>query len=78
MACPVCGAGVVATFTRPGRRYKGGVMLCCPGDSRHFRAFVNDPVWVDRAASIGDAGALIGVEHGRRSASEWGPGIRRG
>ena len=66
MHCPVCKDKLIATFTRPGKHYRGGVMLCCPRDSRHYRAFLNDPEWVDRAYLIGDPTALIGVDHADR------------
>ena len=59
MRCPVCGAKVAAQYTRQGRRFKAGLMLVCPDDSRHFRGFVNDPAFLENSSSFTDANALI-------------------
>ncbi len=60
----VCGAEIVARFTRPGRSQKVGVMLQCRKDGRHYRAFPNDPKWVDEANRLGSPLLLLSSGNG--------------
>ena len=38
---------------------KQGVMVQCCRDGRHFRAFLNDPTWVEEARRLGGPIALM-------------------
>ena len=62
MNCPVCGEGLKARYTRQGKTYKVGLMLVCPEDSRHFRGFVNDPIFLRDADSFTDPDAFLAVK----------------
>ena len=59
MKCPVCASKVEAKFTKSGRNHKTGLMLICAEDSRHFRAFINDPRFLKQAHELDDPAALI-------------------
>lgn len=59
--CPVCGSGLVACFTKSQRSSREAVMLKCEHDSRHFRAFINDPQWCEMARRMGEPMTLLMV-----------------
>lgn len=44
--CPVCTTPLVVRLTRGRRSGKPFVMLICPCDGRHIRAFINDQGFV--------------------------------
>ena len=44
--CLVCGAALSLRLARGRKSGKPFVMLLCPADGRHFRAFVNDQPYV--------------------------------
>ena len=48
--CVVCGGGLKVTIStsRKAKRKKTFVMLVCPIDGRHFRAFIGDQEYVRR------------------------------
>lgn len=47
IGCPVCRTAVrVSTSTS--KTGKVAVVLVCPNDGRHFRAFINDKIYVRR------------------------------
>ena len=48
--CVVCGGGLKVTISasRKAKRKKTFVMLVCPIDGRHFRAFIGDREYVRR------------------------------
>lgn len=62
MRPPLCGEELKARYTRQGKTYKVGLMLACPGDSRHFRRFVNDPIFLRDAESLADPDAFLAVK----------------
>jgi hypothetical protein len=43
--CPVCGA-ILHTQVCSGQKRRKCLMLFCPTDGRHFRAFINEPAVV--------------------------------
>ena len=43
--CPVCGVTLKITTSRS-KRGKVALVLACPEDGRHIRAFLNDPTYV--------------------------------
>ncbi|MBI4235736.1 MAG: hypothetical protein HY688_00030 [Chloroflexi bacterium] len=45
-ACLVCGAPLAVRLARGRKSQKPFVMLLCPQDGRHFRAFVNDQHYI--------------------------------
>ena len=49
--CPVCGQAlsVSPAKSRKARKPKTFLMLVCPSDGRHFRAFISDREFVARA-----------------------------
>lgn len=56
--CPVCTAPVGVRATRSARG-KTALMLACPRDGRHFRAFINDVAFVSGVlAQLEDAAAI--------------------
>jgi hypothetical protein len=59
LECPVCSAALVARFTKGPKSSKEAVMVYCAADSRHFRAFLNDPLWCETAKRIGDPMKLL-------------------
>jgi len=42
IACPVCSTGLSVRLTHGRKSNKPGVMLICPVDGRHIRAFITD------------------------------------
>lgn len=74
IACPICATAVSVRATRSARG-KVALMLACPRDGRHFRAFINDAAFVagvvDRleTSEAGDFGAAGGHRGETRSAS---------
>ena len=46
LRCPVCGLGLSLDLARGRRSGKPFLMLVCPRDGRHFRAFINDASYV--------------------------------
>ncbi len=52
IGCPVCGTaiGVSKAQSRKSKRPKTFLMLLCPINGRHFRAFINDPEFISRVA----------------------------
>lgn len=44
--CPVCGANLTIKLAHGRKSGKPFVMLICPGDGRHIRAFINDKGFV--------------------------------
>jgi hypothetical protein len=42
MDCLVCGAKLKVGLCH-GKKGRGAIMLSCPNDGRHFRAFINEP-----------------------------------
>lgn len=42
MNCIVCGTKLKAELCH-GKRGREAIMLSCPNDGRHFRAFINEP-----------------------------------
>jgi hypothetical protein len=42
MNCLVCGAELEVNLCH-GKRNRKAIMLSCPNDGRHFRAFINEP-----------------------------------
>lgn len=57
--CPVCKGELESKFTKGQRTQREGVMLFCSADSRHFRAFINDPQWCEMARRIGEPMKLL-------------------
>jgi hypothetical protein len=57
--CPVCGASLVARFTKGPKSQKEAVMLYCGVDARHCRVFLNDPQWCEMTRRIGDPMQLL-------------------
>jgi len=59
--CPVCEEALRVTITKSSRG-KAALMMFCPRDGRHFRAFVNDRPFVAKvlasleAKGVSDAG----------------------
>ena len=45
IGCPVCGRVLNVGVTNS-RKGKVALVLVCPEDGRHFRAFINDPAYV--------------------------------
>ncbi len=45
--CPVCGDAVLLRLARGRKSGKPFVMLRCPLDGRHYRAFINDRQYVE-------------------------------
>lgn len=50
LACPVCGEPLDARLVRS-RQGKVALMLVCPQEGRHFRAFLNDPDYIAQVTS---------------------------
>ena len=52
IGCPVCGTtiGVSKAQSRKSKKTKTFLMLVCPVNGRHFRAFINDPEFISRVA----------------------------
>ena len=48
VACPVCGTGLIVRLARGRKSGKPFVMLICPADGRHIRAFINDRDFVGK------------------------------
>ena len=46
LPCPVCGIGLIIRLAYGRRSGKPFVMLICPNDGRHIRAFINDKKFV--------------------------------
>ena len=44
--CPICSQSLVVRLARGRKSGKPFVMLLCPEDARHFRAFINDQPYV--------------------------------
>lgn len=80
--CPVCTAPVAVRATRSARG-KAALMLACPRDGRHFRAFINDAAFVAgvlvrlEEADEGTAGVSGGRPHGSRGSARGRAGPRR-
>ena len=51
MNCLVCKTRLEVKVCQ-GKKGKKAVMLSCPNDGRHFRAFINDPKTVDSMTQI--------------------------
>jgi len=51
MYCPVCGAEIEMNLCH-GRKGKKAIMLYCPVNGRHFRAFVNEPQIVTDVSNL--------------------------
>ena len=47
--CIVCKAPLSFRLTKGRKSAKPSIMLICPNDGRHFRAFINDRDYVSRA-----------------------------
>jgi hypothetical protein len=48
LPCPVCGTGLMLKLAHGRRSGKTFVMLICPTDGRHIRAFINDKEFVGK------------------------------
>ncbi|MFC2045326.1 hypothetical protein ACFLUH_01440 [Chloroflexota bacterium] len=46
MNCLICGAELKQSVCQ-GKRERRAIMLYCPDDGRHFRAFINEPKVVE-------------------------------
>ena len=46
MECLVCGQELEVTICH-GKKGRTAIMLSCPSDGRHFRAFINEPTVVE-------------------------------
>ncbi len=46
--CMICGEPLRVALARGRKSGKPSVMLICPSDGRHFRAFINDRGYVSR------------------------------
>jgi predicted RNA-binding Zn-ribbon protein involved in translation (DUF1610 family) len=46
--CPVCGIELEARLAHGRKSNKPFIMMICPNDGRHFRAFITDPDYVSR------------------------------
>jgi hypothetical protein len=46
LPCPVCSTGLVIRLVHGRKSGKPFVMLICPKDGRHIRAFINDKKFV--------------------------------
>ena len=46
IACPVCSAAVAVRLAQGRKSKKPFVMLVCPRDGRHLRAFITDKGYV--------------------------------
>lgn len=57
--CPVCGRPLEAKFVKGSATNRRGVMVFCAFDTRHFRAFLNDPEWCEKAKKFEDPMALV-------------------
>ena len=54
IGCPLCSKPLrfsVAT-SRRAKKPKAFIMLTCPTDGRHFRAFISDQAYVQRVAAL--------------------------
>jgi uncharacterized Zn finger protein (UPF0148 family) len=49
--CPICGANLMIKLARGRKSGKPFVMLICPNDGRHIRAFINDKEFVGSVLS---------------------------
>ena len=51
ISCPVCGIGLRLSLarSRKAKKPKTFLMLLCPVDGKHFRAFIKDSDFVSRA-----------------------------
>ena len=45
--CPICGAALSVRLALGRKSGKPFVMLLCPADGRHLRAFINDQTYVE-------------------------------
>ena len=52
MNCLVCGAKLEMSICK-GKKERKAIMLSCPKDGRHFRAFINEPSVVDKVVKLG-------------------------
>ena len=46
LPCPVCSTGLIIRLAKGRKSGKHFVMLICPKDGRHIRAFINDKKFV--------------------------------
>jgi uncharacterized protein YbaR (Trm112 family) len=46
LPCPLCQQPLALRLARGRKSGKPFIMLICPQDGRHFRAFINDQVYV--------------------------------
>ena len=46
LPCPVCSTGLIIRLAHGRKSGKPFVMLICPEDGRHIRAFINDKKFV--------------------------------
>jgi transcription elongation factor Elf1 len=51
MNCLVCGVEL-KTVVCHGKKGRKGIMLCCPNDGRHLRAFINEPKVVEAVSEL--------------------------
>ena len=51
IGCPVCGRVLNVGVTNS-RKGKVALVLVCPEDGRHFRAFINDPTYVRKVLDM--------------------------
>ncbi len=56
ISCPVCGQGIEVRPSRGRKSNKPFIMLICPVNGRHFRAFITDQTYMkevmDRAGEL--------------------------
>ena len=51
MNCVVCGAELKLNICQ-GKTGRKAIMLSCPNDGRHFRAFINEPKVVEAVSEL--------------------------
>ena len=51
LPCPVCGTGLQMRLAHGRKSGKAFVMLICPADGRHIRAFINDREFVSKVVT---------------------------
>ncbi len=62
IGCPVCSMPLSISVAKGRKSNKPFIMLKCPFDGRHFRAFITDQKYVNRVLNERDSGNREGNE----------------